>query len=72
MQHLSPSRRKFLEFIVAVAIVHAAAIGLYYGLGIPDAPTGTQRVFGWVWLAATVAVVVIGLQRVKRARRQRN
>jgi hypothetical protein len=69
---MSPARRKFLAFIVAVVLVHVVAIGLYYALGIPDASTGTQRVFGWSWLAATVAVVFVGLQRLKRARRQRN
>lgn len=66
---VSPVRRTFLQFLIAVAVVHLAAIALYYGLGIARAPTDTQRWFGWVWMAVTVAVVFVGLQRLKRARR---
>ena len=65
----SPVRRTFLQFLVAVSLVHVAAIALYYGLGIARAPADTQRWFGWVWMAVTVAVVIVGLQRIKRARR---
>ena len=66
---VSPVRRTFLQFLVAVALVHLAAIALYYGLGIARSPAETQRWFGWVWMAVTVAVVIVGLQRIKRARR---
>jgi hypothetical protein len=66
----SPTRRRFLEFLVAVVAVHAIAIALYYALGIQRAPTSEQRMFAWVWLGATVLVVVLGLARIKRARRQ--
>ena len=69
LKQLSPVRRRFLEFLVAVVLVHVVAIALYYGLRVPQAATSTQRRFGWVWMAATVAVVIIGLQRIKRARR---
>lgn len=66
---LSPVRRRFLEFLVAVVAVHVVAISLYYGLHVAQAATSTQRRFGWVWMGATVAVVIVGLQRIKRARR---
>jgi FtsH-binding integral membrane protein len=66
---LSPVRRRFLEFVAGVAAVHVVAIALYYVLGVAHAPAARQRMFAWVWMAATVAVVMVGLQRIKRARR---
>lgn len=70
LTHLSPVRRRFLEFLVAVALVHVVAIALYYGLDVSRMPTSSQRSFGWGWMAATVLVVIAGLQRLKRARRR--
>ena len=69
-KRLSPVRRRFLEFLVAVAVVHVVAIALYYGLDVAQATPSTQRRFGWGWMAVTVAVVILGLQRLKRARRE--
>lgn len=66
---LSPIRRRFLEFLVAVALVHVVAIGIYYSTDLPHAAPQRQRWFAWVWMAATVLVVFVGLQRIKRARR---
>ena len=68
-QRLSPVRRSFLQFLIAVVLVHVAAIALYYALRVGQAAPSAQRRFAWVWMGATVAVVVIGLQRLKRARR---
>ena len=66
---MPPVRRRMLEFIAATAALHGTAIALYYALDIAAAPFARQRMFGWVWMAATVAVSVLGLQRIKRARR---
>ncbi len=66
---MSLTRRRFLEFLVSVAVLHAAAIGTYYALEIGRAPMNQQRIYAWTWMALTVAVVVVGLQRIKRARR---
>lgn len=68
-QPTSPARRRFLQFLLAVATVHVVAIAAYYALGVEQAPPRTQRYFGWGWMAVTVAVIVVGLQRIKRARR---
>ncbi|HEX7938333.1 MAG TPA: hypothetical protein VF483_05025 [Gemmatimonadaceae bacterium] len=57
--------------MTAVAVLHVAAIALYYALGIAHAPEGRQRMFGWVWIGCTAALVFGGLQRIKRARRMR-
>jgi TRAP-type C4-dicarboxylate transport system permease small subunit len=70
MQAMSPTRRRFLEFLVGVAAVHIVAIAIYYGADIAHTSARQQRVFAWVWMAATVLVVLLGLQRLKRARRQ--
>lgn len=67
----SPARQRFLEFLVSVAALHVVALALYYGLDLPHAPAMRQRVFAWVWMGATVLVVFVGLQRIKRARRTR-
>lgn len=72
MRSDSPTRRRFLEFLVAVAVLHGAAIALYYTLGIPRAPTSRQRIFAWTWMGLTVFVILLGLARIKRARRQRS
>lgn len=63
------TRRRFFELIVAVTMVHVVAIGLYYAADLPLRPERIQRVFGWIWMGVTVAVVLVGLQRLKRARR---
>ena len=71
MTPITATRRRFLELLVGVAIVHAVAIGLYYALDIPRTPAQTQRLFAWVWMGLTVGVVLIGVQRLKRARTRR-
>lgn len=65
----SPMRRRFLQFLLAVAAVHVMAIAAYHVFDVADAPPRTQRLFGWGWMAVTVAVVLVGLQRLRRARR---
>ena len=64
----SPTRVRFRQFLLAVAVVHVGAIAFYYGLDVPHASVRVQRVFAWAWMALTVAVVFAGLQRIKRAR----
>ena len=68
-QPISPTRRRFLEFLVAVALVHVVAIAIYYGADVAHTTAREQRLFAWVWMGATVLVVFVGLQRIKRARR---
>ena len=71
MAAMTPARRAFIQFLVSVAAVHVAAIVIYYTAGIPAMAPARQRMFAWVWMAVTVAVVFWGLQRIKRARRTR-
>ena len=67
----TPTRQRFLEFLVAVAVLHAVAIALFYALDMPHAPATRQRTFAWIWMGATVLVIFAGLQRIKRARSKR-
>ena len=64
----SLARKRFRQFLVSVAVLHVAAIAGYYLLDVPGAPERLQRAYAWIWMGATVAVVVLGLQRLKRAR----
>ena len=66
--HTSLARKRFRQFLVSVAVLHVAAIAGYYVLDVPTAPTRLQRIYAWVWMGATVAVVILGVQRLKRAR----
>ena len=68
IQPTSLVRKRFREFLLAVAAVHVVAIAVYYALGIERAPVVRQQLFAWVWMGATVVVVLVGLQRIKRAR----
>jgi hypothetical protein len=68
-QPMSLTRRRFLQFLVSIAAVHVVAIAAYYLMGVGQRPERDQRIFAWVWMGATVAAVLIGLQRIKRARR---
>ncbi len=65
----SPTRRRFLEFLTSVAAVHVIAITAYYALDLAQTPARQQRFFAWAWIAVTIVVVLVGLQRIKRARR---
>lgn len=50
-------------------LLHTAAIAGYYLLDVRHFADRAQRWYAWVWMGLTVAVVVVGLQRIKRARR---
>jgi purine-cytosine permease-like protein len=65
------TRRRFMELLVSVAVVHVMAIALYYALDVGNAPGRTQRIYAWIWMGVTVAVVLVGQQRLKRSRRTR-
>jgi hypothetical protein len=67
-RHQSPSRRRFREFLVSVAVLHVTAIALYYALDVATAAPATQRAYAWTWMGVTVALVLVGVQRIKRAR----
>ena len=71
MAEMTPARRTFLQFMSAVALLHVTAVALYYALDIAQEAPARQRLFAWTWIGLTAVVVFGGLQRLKRARRQR-
>ncbi|MEX2178566.1 MAG: hypothetical protein WD801_07635 [Gemmatimonadaceae bacterium] len=66
---LSLVRGRFLQFLGSVVVLHVIAIAAYYSLGIPRAAERLQKLYAWGWMGLTVVVVVVGIQRLKRARR---
>jgi hypothetical protein len=66
--HPSLARKRFIQFLLAVALLHVVAIAGYYALDVAQKPAAFQRLYAWIWMGATVVVIVLGLQRIKRAR----
>jgi hypothetical protein len=66
------ARQRFKQFIVSVAALHVAAIALFYALDLRHASPDRQRLFAWIWMGATVLVVLVGLRRIRRARLELN
>jgi hypothetical protein len=61
-------RRAVLQLVMAVVLLDAVAMTVYYGAGIAHAPTRTRNVFLIAWSVATAVVVLILLRRVRRVR----
>lgn len=66
---LTIARRRFLEFIAAIVVLHTLAMAAYYLIDIPSAPQRHQKLYAWAWMVLTAVVVLVGLQRIRRARR---
>ena len=65
-------RGEFLLLLVMVAIVDGAGIAVYYFAGFSGSTGARRLVFTGVWMAASLAVVLAGLWRIRMARtRQR-
>jgi hypothetical protein len=68
----SRPRREFLLLIAVVLAVDGLFVAAYFMGGIWDASDPGKLVFTAVWTLATLAIVVGGLSRIRRARtRQR-
>jgi len=64
-------RKLLLQMVAAVVILDIAAIGLYYGLHIQRTATRTQALFTGTWTVLTLIIVLVGLGRIRAARRRR-
>lgn len=62
-------RRATLHLVLAVVLLDAVAIGIYYLADILHRPQQTQIVFVAVWTAATAITVAVLLRRVRLARK---
>jgi hypothetical protein len=57
--------------VLSVVLLDAVAIGLYYAAGIAEANSDTRNAFTVAWTIATLAVVGLGLRRIRRERNAR-
>ena len=64
-------KRYLLILVGGVVVLHAIAIGVYYGFHIRDQPNKTQQLFVAVWVAATLILVTTLMKRFRQARRRR-
>ncbi len=68
----SEIRRQFVRLVVGVVVLDAVAIALYYAIHVPTRPTRVQQIYMLVWTAATLAVVMPPLGRIRALRRGRS
>jgi hypothetical protein len=68
-------RRHLLSLVAGVIALDVVALALKAWLGVDDWPSGRQRAFTVGWVAVTLLVVSVFLQRIRvarvRARRSR-
>ena len=64
-------RKLLLQMVAAVVLLDVAAIALYYGLHIQRTAPRTQALFTGTWTVLTLIIVLVGLGRIRAARRRR-
>jgi hypothetical protein len=66
-------QRELLRLVLGVIAVHGIAIGAYYLLGFETRGRTPRLIFMITWVAATLAVVIPTIRRIKvlRARARR-
>ena len=57
-----------LRLAIGVVVLDAVAIAIYYLADIPLRPASIRYPFFALWMLATLAIVLPGLQRVRAAR----
>jgi hypothetical protein len=62
------SRKLLLTMVLLVIVLHAVAIGLYYGLDIARRPSQVQMTFIAVWTVATLAIILVYMKRIRQIR----
>jgi hypothetical protein len=66
----SAARRHLFTMVASIVALDAVAVGLYYFAGIRDADGGVRNAFTIAWTVATLAVVALGLRRIREERRR--
>jgi putative Mn2+ efflux pump MntP len=64
-------RKLLLRLIAGVVVLDVVAIGLYYGLHVQRSTSRTQAIFAGAWTVLTLVVVLVGLGKIRVARRRR-
>jgi heme/copper-type cytochrome/quinol oxidase subunit 4 len=67
----SEVRKYLLILIVAVVVLDATVLGVYYGMHIADRPEKTQQTFVAVWVVLTLLVVTSIMRKLRQARVRR-
>ena len=62
-------RRLLLRMVVAVVVLDAVAIGIFYLVDIRSGPPKMRVVFVGLWLAATFVLVSYFMRRIRVVRR---
>ena len=60
--------RAVLRLVMAVVLLDAVAMTIYYGTGIAHGPTRTRNVYLITWSVVTAVVVGVLLRRVRMVR----
>ncbi|PYP79553.1 MAG: hypothetical protein DMD35_07865 [Gemmatimonadetes bacterium] len=61
-------RRAVLQLVMAVVLLDAVAMSIFYGAGLAHAPTRTRNMFLIGWSVATAILVGVLLRRVRKVR----
>lgn len=62
-------KKYLLRLVIAVGVLDAAVIGIYFALSIADRPVRTQQTFVAVWVVVTLLVVTTLMKKIRQARR---
>jgi hypothetical protein len=65
------ARREALTLLLAVLVVDAIFVAIYFLAQLRHASNGMKVAFTVVWTAITLAVVIRGLSRIRTARVER-
>ena len=65
---MSDTRREVLRLVVAVVLVDAAAIAVFFIARLGEGPARARIVFAVAWTLVTLVVVLAGLARVRQSR----
>jgi hypothetical protein len=57
-----------LRLVIAVVLLHAVAMTIFYGAGLADGPTRTRNVYLIGWSVVTAILVGVMLRRVRKVR----
>jgi len=61
-------RRAVLQLVMAVVVLDAVAMTIFYGAGLPHAPTRSRNVYLIAWSVVTAILVGVMLRRVRKVR----
>jgi hypothetical protein len=64
-------KKYLIQLVVAVVVLDAIMIGLYYGLSVRLRPERTQQMFVAAWVVVTLIVVTTRMKKIRQTRIRR-